>query len=164
MGMDVFGKNPKTEKGSYFRNNVWYWHPLWDYCIHVLPDIANKVKYAHSNDGDGLNSVNSRKLGFALRKSIESGEAQEYIDKRQDYLDNLSNQPCHCTGVSLLESFVHDGEMPFPKTQPKDPNPECHSCKGTGNIPNFQTSYHLTLDNISNFSEFLLDCGGFQIC
>ena len=35
MGMDVFGKNPTDEKGAYFRNNVWFWHPLWDYCLHL---------------------------------------------------------------------------------------------------------------------------------
>jgi hypothetical protein len=28
MGMDVYGKEPKSDKGEYFRNNVWWWRPL----------------------------------------------------------------------------------------------------------------------------------------
>lgn len=164
MGMDVYGKKPKTEVGAYFRNNVWYWHPLWEYCVHVLPDVAGKVQNAHSNDGDGLGFVDSRKLAFALRKSIDSGAAQKYIDERQEYIDDLPTQPCFCTGVSLSESYSFDGEIPFPKSQTKAPNPECHQCKGTGQAPHFESYYFLTLDNISNFSQFLFDCGGFEIC
>ena len=66
--------------------------------------------------------------------------------------------------VSFLESFVHDGEIPFPKTQPKDPNPECKTCKGLGMQPNWNKSYNISLENIQNFAEFLVNCGGFQIC
>lgn len=25
MGMDVYGKEPTSETGKYFRNNVWWW-------------------------------------------------------------------------------------------------------------------------------------------
>jgi hypothetical protein len=31
MGMDLHGKNPTTEEGEYFRNNIWSWGPLADY-------------------------------------------------------------------------------------------------------------------------------------
>ena len=27
MGMDVYGLEPRKEKGEYFRNNVWWWRP-----------------------------------------------------------------------------------------------------------------------------------------
>ena len=35
MGMDVFGLAPKEEKGEYFRNNVWWWRPLWDFVAQI---------------------------------------------------------------------------------------------------------------------------------
>ena len=35
MGMDVFGLEPRKEKGEYFRNNVWWWRPLWDFVAHI---------------------------------------------------------------------------------------------------------------------------------
>ena len=54
MGMDVYGREPENEKGEYFRNNVWWWHPLWMYVEETFPEIAKLVPNAHSNDGDGL--------------------------------------------------------------------------------------------------------------
>jgi len=54
MGMDVMGMNATSEKGEYFRNNVWWWRPLWDYCLNEHGDIAGQVEHGHSNDGDGL--------------------------------------------------------------------------------------------------------------
>ena len=42
MGMDVYGKNQTSEKGSYFRNNVWWWRPLWNYCEELHGDITHK--------------------------------------------------------------------------------------------------------------------------
>ena len=54
MGMDVYGRNPTTKQGEYFRNNVWWWHPLADYCTSVAPDITAQCNSWHHNDGDGL--------------------------------------------------------------------------------------------------------------
>ena len=56
MGMDVYGKNQESEKGSYFRNNVWWWRPLWNYCEELHGDITRKVDSGYSNDGDGLDA------------------------------------------------------------------------------------------------------------
>jgi hypothetical protein len=28
MGMDVYGRNPTSEAGKYFRANVWSWRPI----------------------------------------------------------------------------------------------------------------------------------------
>ena len=62
MGMDVYGTEPKNEKGEYFRNNVWWWHPLWSYCQENYPDITASVKKGHDNSGDGLDDEDSTKL------------------------------------------------------------------------------------------------------
>ena len=43
MGMDIHARNPTGERGAYFRNNVWWWRPLADYCITVAPDICAPV-------------------------------------------------------------------------------------------------------------------------
>ena len=42
MGMDVYGKKPKGEKGDYFRNNVWWWRPLWQYCASSAPELIDE--------------------------------------------------------------------------------------------------------------------------
>ena len=46
MGFDLVGQN-----GQGFRNNVWWWRPLWDYvCEHC--DLSEKAKQSGNyNDG-----------------------------------------------------------------------------------------------------------------
>ena len=176
MGMDIYGLRPKTSKGTYFRNNVWYWHPLWDYCCTVSPDITNKVKDGHSNSGDGLNAVDSRMLGFALKESINSGQAQKYVDSWNAHVLTLPKESCYCTeeklknSTEIITSILENGFDITPllisskkESQKLDPNPECRSCSGTGLVPNMLLSYHIDMGNITAFSEFLIDCGGFQI-
>jgi len=182
MGMDVYGLKPKTEKGEYFRNNVWFWHPLWDYCCYIDDSLLAKVPYAHENSGDGLNSTDSRKLGFNLLKSIETGVAEDYINLYYKNLESLSKEICSCCFQNLFDYFEYSnfvalatsedsydktGEIPFPKSNKSkkgQPKQECPLCNGSGLKESFNKNYHINLQNISSFAEFLLDCGGFQIC
>jgi hypothetical protein len=175
MGMDVYGLKPKTEKGAYFRNNVWYWHPLWDYCCQLSPELTSKVESGHDNSGDGLDAVDSRKLGFAVRDSVQDGSAEIYITEYYCEINALDDPPCFCTKTpqsniavlqDLLDSFqiTSTKVMQLPDTEKVDPNPDCHTCKGSGIQPNWNKSYHINLENIQNFADFLIDCGGFQIC
>ena len=73
MGMDVFAKKPKddTEQSRYFRNNVWWWRPLADYCQRVAPDVCSHCEHWQSNDGDGLNDSQSLELADALQVEVE---------------------------------------------------------------------------------------------
>lgn len=165
MGMDVYGIKPKTSKGEYFRNNVWWWHPLWTYCCYTCPELTNKVESGHDNSGDGLDAVDSRRLGFIIQESIASGAAQEYVDEYNKDTATLPDEPCFCVKESLMEIFTISGDIPFPKSSGnKKPNPECHTCSGSGMQRNWNANYHIDVENIQNFAEFLIDCGGFQIC
>lgn len=186
MGMDVYGLKPKTKVGEYFRNNVWYWHPLWDFCCFYSPELTDKVQDGHSNSGDGLNAVDSRKLGFAIQESIANGAAQKYISEYYVYLETLSKDVCFCVkktassltdllksltdiqlvfqeNSSLEQSYDSTGPIPFPK-ESSSPNPDCTNCNGSGEAESFLKNYNITLENIQNFANFLVDCGGFQIC
>jgi len=158
MGMDVYGKKPKKKQGEYFRNNVWYWHPLWDYCCFVDDSLIEKVPYAHSNSGDGLGAVQSRKLGFKLLQTIRDGSAELYVKNYYDHVQSLEKEPCFCTKIQYISTDLHDPNESNP------PNKDCKICQGSGLVDNFLNHYHITVDNIKLFAEFLLDCGGFSIC
>lgn len=179
MGMDVYGLKPTSEVGKYFRRNVWGWHPLWDYCLDMHPDIAEKVKHGHSNDGDGLGSVNSRKLAKRLKNDVASGVAKKYIEDREAYLAQMPKQTCWlCKGEtkifteSPLTPFVQKlsvslgCSIPAPgdteslaEQKPKD----CHLCGATGLVDPWDKNYFLVLEDIVEFSNFLEASGGFQI-
>ena len=172
MGMDVYGVKPKNEKGEYFRNNVWWWHPLWDYCLDNYPLIAGKVEHGHSNSGDGLNSSDSKKLALLIKKDIESGKAQKYADKRQAYLDSLPLKECeycNATGIRTDKVAIELG-MPTKELSPEiqiftgRTHGWCNGCDGKGTTKSWETQYPFDVKNLAHFQEFLDNCGGFSIC
>lgn len=173
MGMDVYGKKPTSERGEYFRSNVWYWHPLWGCCEDLYPTIAGKVKNGHDNSGDGLNAPDSLALAKLLKRDIESGVIQKYIQDYMDYLDSLPLEDCQYCQATGKRAW--HAEHPAVSQAVKD-NPDteinenseyvlvCNSCKGEKKVRNFQTWYPMDLGLMKEFQQFLEDCGGFRIC
>jgi hypothetical protein len=191
MGMDVFGQNPTSTKGEYFRNNIWWWHPLWDFCSAVAPEICDKVEHAHSNDGDGLDELDSVELSKRLFTALKDGTAKQYIKERNDYIKSLPKRKCsHCmaTGMRLwykntktgetrnpyeydiMADILGDGQkLPKYKKSPikKDEteiSDTCNGCGGKGETEPNEADYSIDEKNIREFANFLKACGGFQIC
>jgi hypothetical protein len=63
MGMDVFGKEPTTEEGEYFRNTVTFWRPLADYVQEVAPEVRGRVPWKRSR---GMKTTGELKAYAAL--------------------------------------------------------------------------------------------------
>lgn len=172
MGMDVYGKEPATEKGTYFRRNVWGWRPLWQYVEDNHPEIAELVKYAQSNDGDGLNKAKSLQLAKLLNEDVISGKTKEYVQSRNEYLANLpllDCELCGATGIRTDEIGIQNG-MPERELSPEHASlygrtkGYCNGCGGAGKKEDWQTSYYLDESDVVEFAEFLEHCGGFEIC
>lgn len=171
MGMDVYGSAPIAEAGEYFRANVWYWHPLWDYCLEVA-EVANKVEYGHSNDGDGLNHEDAQELGRILREEIASGRTLAY---QQQYEAELASLPLHdCSVCNGSGEFMPDDKFTEQHSQlasmglpvidlPTEPT-TCHRCGGVGKVANFATNYPFDVEVVKEFAEFCMSSGGFSIC
>jgi hypothetical protein len=93
MGMDVYGKAATDPVGEYFRNNVWWWHPLWTYCEEVVaPELCAGVS-GHHNNGDGLDAGGALFLGTLLQAEIDSGRCAQYAADRAARLDALPVEP-----------------------------------------------------------------------
>jgi hypothetical protein len=159
MGMDVFGKDPSSEKGKYFRSNVWYWRPLWEYCSSVAPKLTNKVKYAGSNDGDGLDAANSVALANVLYLKISSGHTRDFEVKWQKAIDDAPLVKCDFCQQGLRKweagSINNDTDQDVYKT--------CNSCNGTGLVKDMISWYPFSADLVKEFADFLIDSGGFEI-
>lgn len=172
MGMDVYGKNPANEVGQYFRRNVWGWRPLWQYVEDVHPEIAELVQYPQSNDGDGLGSRDSKKLAKLIREDLALGRAAEYVEQRNKHLAGLERPTCDlCSGTGIRNDKI-GVENGFPE---RELSPEmailtgrthgyCNACGGEGKQDAWETNYYLDLDDLSEFADFLENCGGFEIC
>ena len=171
MGMDVVGNNPTTEAGEYFRNNVWWWRPLWNYCCEVSPE-ARRVEHGHSNDGDGLNADDAIKLGKTLLVKIEVGHTAEYeanYNKERSVLPRVDCDLCNKTGIRSDGVGVQHG-MPTKELDSVQASVLgrthgwCNKCDGVGTVEHWGTHYPFSVDNVQEFANFVIASGGFSIC
>lgn len=154
MGMDVYGKNPTTEEGKYFRSNVWTWRPLWDYCCLVGKDIIPEdVRLGgRMNDGAGLDAEDSQKLAVRLKGAIVETHTSRY---EKSYREDIAALPmkqcwlCAGTGVRTDGLVCSDG---------------CNACYGKGVLADSKADYPFYEENVKDFAIFLEGCGGFEIC
>jgi len=153
MGMDVYGKNPKNKTGEYFRNNVWWWRPLWDYCLSVAPELCAGIM-GHTNDGDGLNEEDSLLLAQKLQDRIDIGSTGEFQKGYEQHLENLPLEACEISkgkGMRKKPPDIGPGDM------------RCNGCDGKGMRKSYETHYPFSVENVQEFVEFLKACGGFEI-
>lgn len=166
MGMDVYGNKPKNKKGEYFRNNCWYWRPLWMYCERVAPELCAKVKYAHSNDGDGLNAADSKALAKILKEKLSSGDTENFEKQWKKEQEESPEETCtHCGGTGSRTDAVGK-QMGFHDkwNEHKQAYGWCNACDGKGTKKSMSTWYGFEAENVKEFALFLENCGGFKIC
>lgn len=161
MGMDVYGISPSSVEGEYFRNNVWWWRPLWHYVEINFPELSSKVPNAHYNDGDGLDKNDSLLLADKLQEHINQGKVLQYEKDWKAAIESAPLEQCtYCsqTGVRIWE----------PGTVPNDTQNtkilECNVCQGVGFVKSFECNYLFSQKNVIQFVHFLKHCGGFKIC
>jgi hypothetical protein len=171
MGMDVYGNNPISEKGEYFRNNVWWWRPLWDFCEEIAPELVSGVQ-GHTNDGDGLDEEGAKALANILTISLSEGVVDTYEQKRNEYLASLPKEECNLcdsTGIRTDNVGVEHG-MDVQVLSDAEASAlgrtigYCNGCSGLGWKDSWETHYPFSKVNVQEFAEFLADSGGFKIC
>ena len=140
-----------SNPGVYFRNNCWWWRPLWNYCYAIADDIISEELFdeGHSNSGAGLNDKDAKELGQRLLWEINNGHTIQYQASYQQYLDDLPDDVCtFCNGNNRGKNKMKD----------------CTRCNGTGKSTNFNKHYPFDIDNVKEFAEFCIQSGGFEIC
>jgi len=148
MGMDVYGRNPANKDGEYFRANIWWWRPLWDYC-YVVTDIIdeNLFSQGHHNDGHGLNSVDAQALATKLTEEIKNGGTAKYQSEYEVRLAAMPDENCRiCKGTGR-----RNGEK------------SCNGCDSKGKVRPNAALYPFSASTVQDFCRFLMTCGGFKI-
>jgi len=172
MGMDIYGKKPTTDKGEYFRNNVWWWRPLADFCIERYGnEVGFDGEQWHFNSGYGLNATKTKKLARLLRDDLDNGSVLVYEQSYREKIAELPREVCkQCGGTGIRTDNV-GVEMGMPQ---KELSPEvqiltgrthgwCNGCGGEGTTEHWLASYPFDIQNVQEFCEFLENCGGFEI-
>ena len=80
--------------GVYFRNNVWYWRPLWDYvCQHVDSLTEEDRMDGHSNSGHQISEEKAITIAGVLYALLEDGtvkEAEKVHNKAETAMEDPS--------------------------------------------------------------------------
>lgn len=158
MGFDLYGREPKTPKGEYFRNNIWWWRPLWDYVCEQSDGVlseADKNKGSF-NDGHAISAAKANKLAKLLNKQLESGEVLRYSKEYAAMLAAIPDEKCNwCDGTGDRKDLE--------PAEWKEKCGGCNSCHGKGTVRPFITNYPFSEENVREFAEFCEASGGFEI-
>ena len=86
------GWKEDAEAGIYFRNNVWYWRPLWEYVAIVCDDILTlkDYKYGQSNDGDIIEAEKAINIGERLRISLAEGHYDKIVEEINENVPSIA--------------------------------------------------------------------------
>jgi DnaJ-class molecular chaperone len=144
---DVYGRNE-----NYFVNNVWGWHPLWQFACEHCPDVLTQedLELGSFNQGHFINAEKATRLGEQLLQCCVSGVAEAYEKERQQKLDALPDEVCQfCHGTGKRHDQYVDGT--------------CNCCHGKGNVPASAKKFLFHAKNVRKFAEFCLASGGFEI-
>ncbi len=153
MGFDLYGEHPTAENGGYFRNNVWWWRPLWQYVVLVCEDVLTKKDAAagHLNNGHLIHARAAKAVAQRLSELLASGEVKQYAADYRARLNALPLAPCaYCQGTGTRDDQHVKGQ--------------CNGCKGRGECAAWATHYPFSEANVREFAEFCARSGGFKIC
>ena len=66
--------------GEYFRNNCWWWRPLWNYVCEECQDILTEEEMIAGcyNDGKSISASKTKKMAKRLRTKINDGSVADY--------------------------------------------------------------------------------------
>ena len=108
----------KSNPGVYFRNNVWWWRPLWDFvCMHCNDFMTDEQATGGSyNDGKEIDQKTAAKIGTKLKILLEDGTVdrwEEHIKERNEELKKSKDEdeqffgsyPFHRNNVEHFAEF-----------------------------------------------------------
>ena len=158
MGVDISGRNPKTEEGDYFASNWWGWRPINAICQMAAYKSKLKIDFEHwgSNDGKGLRT-------------------QKQCDKLADALEELLGTEIHAKEDDdrvflCLGSWVEAGTGKFIGIEAEKKINEEVSYGSIQYTPIVsesgmlvESAHSASIRKIKEFIVFLRNCGGFQI-
>ena len=105
-------EHEEINKGVYFRNNCWWWRPLWDFCYNVsknseYPSLISQELWdeGHHNSGAGLNDEDAKLLGAFLLQAIEDGVADDFKKHHEEQEKDEKYQ--YPFDVENVEAFAH---------------------------------------------------------
>ena len=167
---DLQRKFRDANPGEYFRANVWFWRPIWNFVCEVCPDILTEEDYkrGHYNDNHLIEEDRAKDIAKRLREKMDlARERQKKYDndapnkeKFNKMLEDAGNFIFEKISKPKSELITCPGDM-----QIHDPENYERWEKLThyGNLKFDEMSYPINAKAIEEFAEFAEHSGGFRI-
>ena len=157
MGMDVYG----TREDTYFRNNVWWWRPLWNY-VNETCDLSDEdFNMGLENNGHFISKKKSDEISKILFEEVKSKRTHAYMLSRNKRLKSLPLVDCiFCNGTGTRTDINEKGN-------------DCNGCNTghhkedglpLGKVKSRETHYVFDVNNVKKFAKFCKESDGFEIC
>ena len=162
---NAYEKWENENPGVYFRNNVWYWRPLWAFICNYCSDILTEkdMQKGSWNDGHKISKTKSKKIAARLRRLLREKDVHlqcaNLEDKRQQAVD-------HNKKVQVkIDSLNEDVKQLCGDIVPKDyPEPFKSRWDKLQDEKKWEANYPFEVQNVKEFAEFCEQSGGFNIC
>ena len=84
----------KENCGTYFRNNVWFWRPLWHFVTSVCSNILTEkdIERGNWNDGHRISKTKANKIAKKLYKLIKDGDVKAYESAYKRHQKSLNDK------------------------------------------------------------------------
>jgi hypothetical protein len=149
MGMDIYGKHPRSEIGKYYRGDIYSWNILAKHIVQACPkNITGKVPNWFTNDGYGLDEADSISLAHILEEHVKTG--LEVIPESPPFTSGIDEVFVH------LQAAVASGALP-------EVGIGDELRFGREKKPIKDLTVGVSESAITEFAAFLRDCGGFEI-
>ena len=156
----------KDNPGEYFRNNVWFWRPLWVFVCNNCADILNEddMMGGESNSGYEISEHKAELIGRRLSALLADGTVDE-VD-RISALDRAKAK-AHNDEIKEQQNEIRDkvhkehGKDVAPANYPEPYYTEWHNLQKQ---EQWSAHYPFDKENIEDFAKFCLESGGFEIC
>ena len=159
-------KYEEENSGIYFRNNVWWWRPLWNYVCLECEDILNKEEMNGCcvNDGTLINKEKATSIAKRLSEKLGDGSVLLYekeftIRLLQARTDN--KEVDKETKALRKEVIKTTGDKDIvPMNYPKKYKTKYKKIRAK---ENWDGHYPFKTENVEAFAKFCNESGGFEV-
>jgi hypothetical protein len=152
--------------GEYFRANVWFWRPIWNFVCASCDDfLSNKdIDAGGSNSGDRISKTKANRIASRLRKLDKQGIIKTWEDEMMVPYDEAKVH----NKVVDAELDVFNDKMRIKYGSDIIPSKYDDNDKATWDSiyhkRSWASSYPPSRDEIVRFGIFCGESGGFEIC
>ena len=155
MGMDVSGRNAKSESGEYFRASIWSWPLIHSLIKELCFDLLDEktLEELAFNNGAGADEETCIEMVVRFKAYLSLMDDKVFrieVPKDSDPIPTETNDSCKFAidmSKKLFGSFSVDGSGKVVD----DEHPEA------------QSPFKIDREHLTQWIGFLEECGGFEV-